>query len=92
MVQGNWTQSDSRRSRSWSRRSASRASKWRSIQHGLYTELRRNGEAFTSFEAKFDDCTVVLEPMTLNTFVLVVSADPRVGESCLAKALPHGHS
>jgi hypothetical protein len=33
------------------------------------------------FEAKFDECTVVLEPLTQNTFVLVVAADPRVGES-----------
>lgn len=33
------------------------------------------------FEAKFDDCTVVLEPLTTNTFILIVAADPRVGES-----------
>lgn len=31
------------------------------------------------FEAKFDECTVVLEPLTQNTFILVVAADPRVG-------------
>ncbi len=32
------------------------------------------------FESKFDDCTVVLEPMTKNTFLLLVSVDPRIGE------------
>ena len=31
------------------------------------------------FESKFDDCTVVLEPMTTNTFLLIVSLDPRIG-------------
>lgn len=33
------------------------------------------------FEAKFEECTVVLEPLTQNTFILVVAADPRVGAS-----------
>ncbi|KAK1922974.1 Gtr1/RagA G protein conserved region-domain-containing protein [Papiliotrema laurentii] len=39
---------------------------------------QRTGEAFMGFEAKFDDCTVVLEPLTTNTFILIVAADPRV--------------
>ena len=46
----------------------------------LSTNPRRTGEAFTGFEAKFDECTVVLEPLTQNTFILIVAADPRVGE------------
>jgi Ras-related GTP-binding protein A/B len=33
------------------------------------------------FESKFDACTVVLEPMTRNTFLLLISVDPRIGES-----------
>ena len=46
---------------------------------------RRTGEAFTGFEARFDECTAVLEPLTQNTFILIVAADPRVGE-CIGQA------
>jgi hypothetical protein len=46
---------------------------------------RRSGDTFMGFESKFEDCTVVLEPLSKNTFLLVVSADPRVGTS---SALP----
>ena len=40
---------------------------------------RRTGENFTGFEAQFDGCTVVLEPLTKNTYVLMVSIDSRIG-------------
>jgi Ras-related GTP-binding protein A/B len=43
--------------------------------------VRRTAEEFTGFEAKFDGCCVVMEPLTKNTYVLVVSSDPRVGAS-----------
>ncbi|WVN89649.1 uncharacterized protein L203_104879 [Cryptococcus depauperatus CBS 7841] len=39
---------------------------------------QRNHEQYQGFEAKFDDCTIVLEPMTRNTFVLLISIDPRI--------------
>jgi Ras-related GTP-binding protein A/B len=42
--------------------------------------VRRTAEEFTGFEAKFDGCCVVMEPLTKNTYVLVVSSDPRVGK------------
>ena len=42
--------------------------------------IRRTAEEFTGFEAKFDGCCVVMEPLTKNTYVLVVSSDPRVGK------------
>lgn len=41
---------------------------------------RKTGEQWFGFEATFDDCRVVLEPSTKNTFMMVVSVDPRVGE------------
>lgn len=41
--------------------------------------FRRTAEQFMGFESKFDECTVVLEPMTKNTFLLLISVDPRIG-------------
>lgn len=41
---------------------------------------QRTGEEFSGFESTFDGLTVVLEPLTRNTFVLAVVADPRVCE------------
>lgn len=41
---------------------------------------QRTGEEFAGFETSFDGVSVVLEPMTRNTFVLVVVVDPRVGK------------
>jgi Ras-related GTP-binding protein A/B len=41
---------------------------------------QRTGEAFTGFETAFDGLSVVLEPMSKNTYILVVSVDPRVRE------------
>jgi Ras-related GTP-binding protein A/B len=38
---------------------------------------QRTGETFVGFESQFDGITIVLEPLTRNTFVLVVSTDPR---------------
>jgi Ras-related GTP-binding protein A/B len=38
---------------------------------------QRTGEVFVGFESQFDGLTVVLEPLTKNTFVLLVSTDPR---------------
>lgn len=48
----------------------------RRIKADMY---RRTGEEFTGFESKFDGCCVVMEPLTRNTYVLVVASDPRVG-------------
>ncbi|CAD6587425.1 MAG: GTP-binding protein gtr1 [Tremellales sp. Tagirdzhanova-0007] len=44
---------------------------------------QRTGERFFGFESKFDECTVVLEPMTTNTFLLLVSVDPRIETAML---------
>lgn len=44
------------------------------------TFRRRNGEQWVGFESTFDECKVVLEPLTKNTFILVVSVDPIIGE------------
>ncbi|KLT44912.1 hypothetical protein CC85DRAFT_283225 [Cutaneotrichosporon oleaginosum] len=41
---------------------------------------QRTGEVFTGFETAFDGLCVVLEPMSKNTYILVVSVDPRVRE------------
>lgn len=41
---------------------------------------QRTGEVFAGFETAFDELTVVLEPLSKNTYVLVVSVDPRVRE------------
>jgi Ras-related GTP-binding protein A/B len=40
----------------------------------------KTGETWVGFESTFDECRVVLEPMTKNTFGLVISTDPRIGE------------
>ncbi|ORY29647.1 Gtr1/RagA G protein conserved region-domain-containing protein [Naematelia encephala] len=48
------------------------------IIKGFRKTCQRTGEQFLGFESKFDECTVVLEPMTRNTFILIVSVDPRV--------------
>ena len=47
---------------------------------------RKTGETWLGFESTFDNCRVVVEPMTKNTFGLVISTDPRIGESLLALA------
>lgn len=39
---------------------------------------QRTGEQFLGFEADFDGCVVVLEPLTRNTFMLVITTDPRL--------------
>lgn len=39
---------------------------------------QRTGEQFVGFESTFDGVTVVLECLTKNTFILVVTTDPRV--------------
>lgn len=39
---------------------------------------RRNHERYQGFQAKFDACTVVLEPLSRNTYILLVSNDPRI--------------
>jgi Ras-related GTP-binding protein A/B len=49
----------------------------------LTKRRRRTAEEFSGFESKFDGCTVVLEPLTKNTYVLIVANDPRVGKSSL---------
>ena len=42
---------------------------------------RRTGEQWLGFESTFDDCRVLVEPLTRNSFVLVISVDPRIGKS-----------
>jgi len=77
-----WIENDSKRSRIRSKdleRLASKPSILSDVSHRLI--LRRTAEEFTGFEAKFDGCCVVMEPLTKNTYVLVVSSDPRVGKS-----------
>jgi hypothetical protein len=54
------------------------------------TFLRRNGEQWVGFESTFDECKVVLEPLTKNTFILVVSVDPIMGERASERA-PSNH-
>jgi hypothetical protein len=50
---------------------------------------RRNGEQWVGFESTFDECKVVLEPLTKNTFILVVSVDPIIGERASESALSY---
>ena len=56
------------------------------IVKGFRKTCQRTGETFTGFETRFDECTVVLEPLTQNQFVLIVSADPAVGEPSVVSA------
>ncbi|GFZ48207.1 GTP-binding protein GTR1, partial [Saitozyma sp. JCM 24511] len=46
------------------------------IVKGFRKTCQRNGEQWVGFESTFDECKVVLEPLTKNTFILVVSVDP----------------
>ncbi|WVQ95527.1 hypothetical protein IAU59_002624 [Kwoniella sp. CBS 9459] len=63
------------------------------IVKGFKKTCQRNHEQYHGFEAKFDDCTVVLEPLTRNTYVLLVSVDPRAETGALVynvhQASPH---
>lgn len=47
------------------------------VKHFRKTCARTN-EQFVGFETSFDGCAVVLEPLTKNTYLLVVATDPRV--------------
>jgi hypothetical protein len=77
-----WTESDSKRYRIRSKDSERLASKlFCAIILPRKLTIRRTAEEITGFEAKFDGCCVVMEPLTKNTYVLVVSSDPRVGKS-----------
>ena len=49
-------------------------------KEGAELMFRRTAEEFSGFESKFGGCTIVLEPLTKNTYVLIVANDPRVGE------------
>ncbi|ORX41120.1 Gtr1/RagA G protein conserved region-domain-containing protein [Kockovaella imperatae] len=62
------------------------------IIKGFRKTCQRTGESFTGFEAKFDDCTVVLEPLTQNQFVLVVAADPIVESALIQYNIYHSQS
>ncbi|WVQ86022.1 hypothetical protein IAT38_008190 [Cryptococcus sp. DSM 104549] len=53
------------------------------IIKGFRKVSSRSGEKYQGFEAKFDDCTVVLEPLTYSTFILLVSVDPRIEPGAL---------
>ncbi|EIW69853.1 Gtr1/RagA G protein Gtr1 [Tremella mesenterica] len=59
------------------------------IIKGFRKTCQRIGETFSSFESKFDDCTVVLEPLTRNTFILIVSVDPRIESAMLTYNIYH---
>ncbi|WWD20577.1 hypothetical protein CI109_105053 [Kwoniella shandongensis] len=53
------------------------------IVKGFRKICQRNHEQYQGFEAKFDGCTVVLEPLTRNTYILIVSSDPRIETGAL---------
>ncbi|OWZ59610.1 Gtr1/RagA G protein Gtr1 [Cryptococcus neoformans c45] len=48
------------------------------IIKGFRKVCQRNHERYQGFQAKFDACTVVLEPLSRNTYILLVSKDPRI--------------
>lgn len=56
---------------------------------GFRKTCQRTAEEFTGFEAKFDGCCVVMEPLTKNTYVLVVSSDPRVETAMIQHNIYH---
>ncbi|TYJ55622.1 hypothetical protein B9479_003654 [Cryptococcus floricola] len=56
---------------------AQRFEKISEIIKGFRKVCQRNHEQYQGFECKFEDCTVVLEPLTRNTFILLISTDPR---------------
>ncbi|WWC98727.1 hypothetical protein V866_005620 [Kwoniella sp. B9012] len=53
------------------------------IVKGFKKTCSRNHEQYHGFEAKFNDCTIVLEPLTKNTYIMIVSVDPRVETGAL---------
>nr|XP_019051233.1 Gtr1/RagA G protein Gtr1 [Kwoniella bestiolae CBS 10118]OCF30163.1 Gtr1/RagA G protein Gtr1 [Kwoniella bestiolae CBS 10118] len=53
------------------------------IVKGFKKTCSRNHEQYHGFEAKFNDCTVILEPLTKNTYIMIVSVDPRVETGAL---------
>ncbi|KAL7422705.1 GTP-binding protein gtr1 [Cryptotrichosporon argae] len=62
---------------------AKRFEKISEIVKGFRKTCQRNGEQFFGFETKFEECTVVLEPLTKNTFIMLVSTDPRIEPAML---------
>lgn len=58
---------------------AERFEKISEIVKNFRKTCQKTGEQFYGFDAQFDGVTVVLEPMTRNTFAMVVGVDPRVG-------------
>ncbi|BEI93414.1 uncharacterized protein CcaverHIS019_0510420 [Cutaneotrichosporon cavernicola] len=52
---------------------------------------QRTGEVFTGFETAFDGLSVVLEPMSKNTYILVVSVDPRVHAGLIKYNIAEAH-
>lgn len=38
------------------------------------------GESFESWECRLDSCSVALNAVTKNTYLLIVASDPRVGK------------
>ncbi|WWC92149.1 uncharacterized protein L201_007103 [Kwoniella dendrophila CBS 6074] len=63
------------------------------IIKGFKKTCSRNHEQYHGFEAKFDDCTIILEPLTKNTYIMLISVDPRVETGALLynvhQASPH---
>lgn len=59
------------------------------IIKGFRKTCQRIGEEFASFETRFDGCTVVVEPLTRNTYMLIVSADPAVESAMLSYNIRH---
>ncbi|WRT70558.1 uncharacterized protein IL334_007556 [Kwoniella shivajii] len=53
------------------------------IIKGFKKTSSRNHEQYHGFEAKFDDCTVILEPLTKSTYIMIISVDPRVETGAL---------
>ncbi|KAK4687515.1 Ras-related GTP-binding protein A/B, partial [Tremellales sp. Uapishka_1] len=47
------------------------------IVKGFRKTCLKTGEQYVGMECKFEDCTVVLEPVTKNTVMLIVSVDKR---------------
>jgi hypothetical protein len=43
-------------------------------------DRRRLGESFESWECRLDSCSVALNAVTKNTYLMIVASDPRVGE------------
>lgn len=71
---------DAERAKGVARLDEQRFEKISEIVKSFRKTCQKTGEQFYGFDAQFDGVTVVLEPLTKNTFAMVVGVDPRVGE------------